>query len=80
MTNKHILIVFTGGTISMENDITTMKTILSNGNTNLISILKGVFQTIEFDFIEYSLLPSPYIKPIDMFNLSKLIESMMVLS
>lgn len=74
MKNKRILIVFTGGTISMENDITTMKTILSSGNTNLISILKDVFKAIEFDFVEFSLLPSPYIKPVDMFNLAKLIE------
>jgi len=75
MNNKRILVIFTGGTISMENDISTMKTILSNGNTNLVSILKDVFKTIDFEFIEFSLLPSPYIKPIDMFNLSKLIES-----
>lgn len=74
MKKRRILVIFTGGTISMKNDIKTMKTILSTGNTNLISILQDAFSAIEFEFIEHSLIPSPYINPGDMFVLAQLIE------
>lgn len=74
MNNSKILIIFTGGTISMKNDDILNKSIMMTSTVNLKTILIDVFSAIEFTFIEHSLMPSPWITPNDMFNLAKLIE------
>ncbi|NLK13006.1 MAG: asparaginase, partial [Candidatus Phytoplasma sp.] len=75
MTNKRILVILTGGTISMKKDTTNEKTVLNLDTSDLTHSLKGALRAIEIDFIEHSFKPSPYITPDDMFNFGKLIES-----
>lgn len=74
MKNKNVLIVFTGGTIAMQNDVTSMKAIMSSNNTNLINLLEGSFKGVEIDYVEHSSIPSPHITPKDMFKMAKLVE------
>ncbi|MBN3490366.1 hypothetical protein JV173_02440 [Acholeplasma equirhinis] len=59
MNNKKILVIFTGGTIAMINDMNTMKSVMSSGNTQLQSAVKDVFRDIEIKYIEHSYFPSP---------------------
>ncbi|VEU82363.1 asparaginase [Acholeplasma hippikon] len=75
MNKKRILMVFTGGTIAMHNDVKSMRAIVSSNNTNLINMIEDSFKAFEIDYVEHSSFPSPYIKPIDMFKMAKLIES-----
>lgn len=76
MNKTKILVIFTGGTISMQTDISTSKTIMGQSTTNLKDILEDAFRAIEFKFIEHSLMPSPYITEHDMFKLAKLTDQM----
>ncbi len=75
MNKKRILVIFTGGTIAMVNDLNTMKTVMSSGNNNIMQVITSTFTDLEIDYIEHSYLPSPYITPNHMFKLAKLIES-----
>ena len=75
MSDKKILVILTGGTISMKKDTTNEKTVLNLDTSDLTHSLKGALRAIEIDFIEHSFKPSPYITPDDMFNFGKLIES-----
>ncbi|CDR30824.1 Probable L-asparaginase [Acholeplasma oculi] len=75
MNKKRVLVIFTGGTIAMMNDLNTMRTVMSSGNINLIEQIKDKLLDIEIDYHELTYLPSPYITPEHMFKLAKLIES-----
>lgn len=75
MNKKRILLIFTGGTIAMVNDLNTMKTVMSSGNSNIMQVITSTFTNLEIDYIEHSYLPSPYITPNHMFKLAKLIET-----
>ncbi len=75
MNNKRILIVFTGGTIAMINDLDIMKSVMSSGNTSIMNVIGDTFKAFEIEYVEHSYLPSPYITPLDMFNLAKLIDA-----
>lgn len=59
----------------MQNDVKSMRAIMSSNNTNLISLIEDSFRAFEIDYVEHSSFPSPYIKPLDMFKMAKLIES-----
>lgn len=73
--NKKILVILTGGTISMKKDFTNEKTVLNLDTSVLTSNLKDALRAIEIEIIEHSFKPSPYITPDDMFTFGKLIES-----
>jgi L-asparaginase len=72
MKNKTILIIFTGGTISMAKHKETSKAIISDNHSELLKNIQSELKGIELLSYQYSLKPSPSITPDDMLNLAKL--------
>jgi L-asparaginase len=75
MKNKTILIIFTGGTISMAKHKETSKAIISDNHAELLQNIASELSNIELMSHQFSLKPSPSITPNDMFELSKLAKS-----
>jgi L-asparaginase len=75
MTMKKILIVFTGGTISMTNDDQTSKSVISNNESDLISKISKRFHNFSLVPYLYSMKPSPSITPNDMLLIGQLIDT-----
>ncbi len=74
MNSKRILVIFTGGTISMYTESDTFKSVMSNSTDNLKTIIEDAFSAIEFTFIQHTLMPSPFMTEHHMFKLAKLID------
>lgn len=71
---KKVLIVFTGGTISMTNDDQTSKSIISNNESDLISKIGKRFHNLTLIPHLFSMKPSPSITPNDMLQIGQLID------
>ncbi len=71
---KKILIVFTGGTISMTNDDQTSKSVISNNESDLIAKIRKRFHNFTLVPHLYSMKPSPSITPTDMLLIGQLID------
>lgn len=69
-----ILIVFTGGTISMATDDLTSKSVIQGNERDLISKISKRFQDLELFPYVFSMKPSPSVTPSDMFSLGQLID------
>lgn len=77
MNKKTILIIFTGGTISMAKHKETSKAIISDNYNELLQNIASELKNVELRSYQYSLKPSPSITPNDMFELSKLAKTSM---
>lgn len=75
MNKKTILIIFTGGTISMAKHKETSKAIISDNHNELLQNIALELKNVELRSYQFSLKPSPSITPNDMFELSKLVKS-----
>ncbi len=73
--NKKILIIFTGGTITMSHEPDKAKNILDNNHLELIKKIAPRIPDVDFHSVVYSMLPSPSITPNDMLEIGKLINS-----
>lgn len=71
---QKILILFTGGTISMTTDLSTKKTVLADSNIDLISSISKRFQNNELVPLVFSMKPSPAMTPNDMCRIGQLID------
>jgi L-asparaginase len=71
---KTILIIFTGGTITMSSDEMKTKSILHDNHLELLEKIRPKIPEAEFEFILYSVLPSPSITPNDMLEIGKIID------
>jgi L-asparaginase len=77
MNKKTIIVIFTGGTISMErNENTNMNQIIDNQN-ELINNISNEIKNVSLETKLFSLKPSPSITPSDMFELAKLTNSLL---
>jgi L-asparaginase len=77
MNKKTIIVIFTGGTISMErNENTNMNQIIDNQN-ELINDISNEINNVVLETKLFSLKPSPSITPSDMFELAKLTNSLL---
>lgn len=74
MKNKTILVVFTGGTISMEKNKDTSKAIIKDNQSELLTNIQSELKNIDLLACQFSLKPSPSITPTDMFELAKLVH------
>lgn len=74
---KRILIILTGGTISMDSHKDLSHDILSLQKQRLMSLEHSVLDHVETDTQVFSMKPSPHITPNDMLSLSKFIQSNM---
>ena len=72
MTSKNILIIFTGGTISMEKDANSQAVNIRDNHDSLIQTLENQFKNIKLSSITFSMVPSPFMKIDDLFTLAKL--------
>lgn len=72
--NKNILIIFTGGTITMSSSEFETKSILYDNHLELLEKIKPKISDVNFEFILYSVLPSPSISPNDMLEIGKIID------
>lgn len=72
---KHVLIVFTGGTISMKKTMESGKIEVSNTHSALLTEVETHLKNIELSFCELFNKPSPSIKMDDLFTLAKHINS-----
>lgn len=73
--NKNILIIFTGGTITMSSTETKTKNILHDNHLELLEKIEPMIPEVNFSFILYSVLPSPSITPNDMLEIGKIINN-----
>lgn len=78
MRKKTILVIFTGGTISMTKHKETSKAIISDNHTELLNNIASELKEIDLLFYEFSMKPSPSITPLDMLNLAKLVKSYVI--
>lgn len=74
MNKKTILIIFTGGTISMEKNSQTSKATIRDNQRELIENISNELKNIDLISEMFSLKPSPSITPDDMFMLAKLTQ------
>ncbi len=75
MKNKTILIIFTGGTISMQKLNSSSKTDITDNQKELLSNISSELNGIELRSHQFSLKPSPSVTPKDMFILAQLTDS-----
>lgn len=74
MRKKQVLIIFTGGTISMEKNSLTSKATIKDNQNELMENISSELKNINLISNQFSLKPSPSVTPIDMFNLAKLTQ------
>lgn len=75
MNKKTILIIFTGGTISMAKHKETSKAIISDNHSELLQNIASELKNIDLKSHQFSLKPSPAITPNDMFELANLVKT-----
>jgi len=75
MIKKQILIIFTGGTISMEKHTESKLAIIANNQLKLIENIKNEIKHVDLKMHQFSLKPSPSMTPNDMLALAKLVSS-----
>ena len=74
MRKKTILIIFTGGTISMEKNSLTSKATIKDNQRELLENIATELKDIELKSELFSLKPSPAVTPDDMFSLAILTQ------
>lgn len=75
MENKTILIIFTGGTISMKKHKQLNKAVIVDNQSELLNHIESELNGINLISHSFFLKPSPSITPSDMFNLAKLTKT-----
>lgn len=71
---KNILIIFTGGTITMSHGLSQTKNILHDNHLELVNKIKVKIPNVNFEIINFSVVPSPSITPNDMLEIGKIID------
>ncbi|MFA5720318.1 MAG: asparaginase [Acholeplasmataceae bacterium] len=71
---KKILIVFTGGTISMSSLNDDSKSNILDNHDELIKMIQPKFDDVLFEGVVYSMVPSPSLTPNDMLSIGQLID------
>ncbi len=69
------MVVFTGGTISMQKHHETDKAIIHENQDELLANIGSELKGIKLESYTFSLKPSPSITPDDMFKLAKLVDT-----
>ncbi len=73
---KKIIIIFTGGTISMKNDETTNgATVPSMNGEDILKLTPGINDIADIDLLDFGMLPGPHVTPEKMLELSNLIQN-----
>lgn len=72
---KRILILFTGGTISMGTSHDLNKTIIKDNHLELLALIQKRLTNINLTHHIYSMVPSPSLTPKDILEIAKLVDS-----
>ena len=72
---KKIMIVFTGGTISMKKDEKSDAAVPALSAEDILKLSPGIENLADLSFYDFGMLPSPHITPNKMMELSSLIRS-----
>lgn len=71
---KKIVIIFTGGTISMKNDAVTNAAIPAMTGEDILKLTPGLETIADVHYVDFSMIPGPHMTPEIMMELSRLIE------
>ena len=71
---KQILILFTGGTISMGSSGDSKKTIIKDNHLELLNLIESRLTNVRLTHHIYSMVPSPSLTPDDMLSIGVLIN------
>lgn len=74
---KKVAVVFNGGTISMKVDPRVQAAVPSLSGEEIMTMVTGIEKYAEIESHEFSNVPSPYVTPLDMMNLSKYIKDLL---
>ena len=74
MKNKKVLIIFTGGTISMKNDEKTNAAIPAMTGEDILNLVPEIKDITTLEFINFGMMPGPHMTPDHMLELSILIN------
>lgn len=73
---KKILIVFTGGTISMKKDEKLNAAVPIMTGEEILELTPGLSEIADIDFYNFSMIPGPHMTPGKMLELARIIEDM----
>ena len=71
---KKVIIIFTGGTISMKKDLELNANVPSMSGEDIIRMTPGLKDIAEIHFLDYGMMPGPHMTPEIMFDLSHIIN------
>ena len=71
---KKIIIIFTGGTISMKDDEDNNGIIPSMSGEDILKLTPGINEIADIHCLNYGMMPGPHMTPEKMMDLSKLIN------
>lgn len=71
---KKIIIIFTGGTISMTTDKKLKAAVPSMTGEDILNLTPGIEEIADIEFYNFSMIPGPHIKPQKMLELSQTIN------
>jgi L-asparaginase len=71
---KKIIIIFTGGTISMKNDSENSAAVPSMSGEDILDLTPGINKIANIHFLNFGMLPGPHITPEKMLELSNLVQ------
>lgn len=71
---KNIIIIFTGGTISMKTDKNTNAAVPSLCSEDILNLTPGIESIANIHCIDFGTIPSPHMTPEKMLELSKMIR------
>ena len=74
---KKIVIIFTGGTISMRKDEKLNAAVPSMTGQDILDMTPGIGEIASIDFLNFSMIPGPHMTPEKMFELSTLVKRML---
>jgi L-asparaginase len=71
---KKIIIIFTGGTIAMKNDVKLNAAVPAMTGEDILNMTPGLENIADIHFLDFSMIPGPHMTPAKMMELSKLIQ------
>jgi len=71
---KRVLIVFTGGTISMKKDKALNAAVPTMIGEEILELTPGLSEIADVDFCNFSMIPGPHMTPEKMLELAKIVE------
>jgi L-asparaginase len=72
---KKIIIIFTGGTISMKKDENSNAAVPTMSGEDILKVTPGIENIADIHFLDFGMMPGPHMTPEKMMELSKIISN-----